>query len=119
MQSFRDVYAATQEVKCIDDALVVARRDRWPQWFGLNGDSALCLCVDGILDGRLDCVGGGCAVGGAVGSAVRSAGGVVVLKSLVCQNPDSWFVMVKELAKACADANLSLRVDCPRKTFCC
>lgn len=96
MQSFRDIYAATQEVKCIDDALVVVRRDRWAQWFGLNGDSAWCLCVNGCMDGSLD---------GGVGS-------VLVLKALVCQNPDSWGVKLKELAKACVDASLSLRVDC-------
>jgi hypothetical protein len=104
MQSFRDTYAAAQEVKCIDDALVVMRQDRWPQWFGFNGDSALCLCVDACMDGSLDGVVDG-SVDGVVGS-------VLVLKALVCQNPDSWFVRLKDLAKACADASLSLRVDC-------
>jgi hypothetical protein len=100
MQTFRDIYAATQEVKCIDDALVVVRQDRWAQWFGLNGDSAWCLCVDGCMDGSLD------------GNLDSGVGSVLVLKALVCQNPDSWFARLKELAKVCADAKLSLRVDC-------
>jgi len=54
--------------------------------------------------------------GGAKGSGVEGSDvgvkSVVVLKALVCQNPDSWFVVLKQLAKACTDANLSLRVDC-------
>lgn len=45
MQSFREVYAAAAEVKCVDDALAVIVEHRWSQKFGLGGDAVFWLCM--------------------------------------------------------------------------
>jgi hypothetical protein len=47
MQSFREVYAAAAEVKCVDDALAVIVEHRWSQKFGLGGDVVFWLCMQG------------------------------------------------------------------------
>ena len=89
MQSFRDVYAAAQEVKCIEDAVGLVCENRWLQCFGLGGNVVVCLCVES---------------------------GTAVLRVVLCANSEQTTQLLphvlKQLAKACADVGLSFRVEC-------